>query len=232
MSIINCYDKLPKKYKVNNYYNPNKLTPSHPFRLCIVGASNTGKTNTLMNLIELSKNFHQIYLFAKKLDEPLYKYLIDSWTKRGEDIGLDLITYSNDNDDIVSVDEVDDTKQNLIIIDDFICERNLSKVSELFIRGRKSNCSTVFISQSYFKIPTQIRINSDYFIFTRNLKGNELIQVSKDQSGMLTIDEFRRLYRIATSEGYNFFMIDLKAKDDKYRFRRNFDYSLINKSNL
>ena len=232
MALINCYDYLPRKFKTSKYYNPNKLVPQHPFRLCIVGASNTGKTNTLMNIIELSKNFHHIYLYAKKLDESLYQFLIDNWEARGAKLDQNLITYSNNIDDFVSIDDVDETVQNLIVIDDFVCERNLSKVSELFIRGRKSNCSTVFISQSYFKIPTQVRINSDYFIFTRNLKGNELTQVAKDQSGMVSIDEFKHLYRIATSDGYNFFMIDLKDKDDKYRFRKNFDYSLITNSRL
>ena len=231
-NLINCYDRLPKKYRVSNYHNPNKLMPQHPFRMCIVGASNTGKTNTLMNIIELSENFHKIYLYAKKLDESLYQYLIDSWEKRGEKLGIQLIEYSNVIEDMVHVDEVDGSIQNLIVIDDFVCEKNLDKVSELFIRGRKSNCSTVFISQSYFGIPTQVRINSDYFIFTRNLKGNELTQVAKDQSGILSIDEFKGMYRSSTKEGYNFLLIDLKHKDDKYRFRKNFDHSLVTNSKI
>ena len=113
-----------------------------------------------------------------------------------------------------------------------VCERNLDKVSELFIRGRKSNCSIIFISQSYFGIPTQVRINSDYYIFTRNLKGNELIQVAKDYGGILSIDNFKELYRNSTKQGYDFFMIDLQNKDDKYRFRKNFNYSLVDNRNL
>ena len=231
-TIINCYENLPRKYKQNNYFNPNKLMPQHPFRLCIIGASNSGKTNTLMNIIELSKNFHKIYLYAKKLDESLYQYLIDSWERRSEKLGMDLIQYSNNIEDLITVDDVDESVQNLIILDDFCVEKNLDKVSEFFIRSRKSNCSIIFISQSYFAIPSQVRINSDYFIFTRNLKGNELIQVAKDQSGMLSIDEFKRLYRSATKDGYDFFMIDLKHKDDKYRFRKNFDFSLISNSKI
>ena len=38
-------------------------------------------------------------------------------------------------------------------------------VTELFIRGRKLNISLVFIAQSYFSVPKNIRINStNYFI--------------------------------------------------------------------
>ena len=228
MSLFNCYNALPKKYRPREYYNPNRLMPSHPYRLCIVGASNTGKTNILMNIIELSKNFLKIYLYAKKLDESLYQYLIDEWKKRAEDI----ITVSNNVDDIVDINDINENIQNLIIFDDFVVEKNLGKVSELFIRGRKSNCSIVFISQTYFGIPTEIRINSDYFIFTKNLKGNDLINIAKDHSGCLSINEFKRLYRLATRDGYNFFMIDLKTCDETLKFRKNFDFSLVTKSKL
>ena len=119
MSLFNCYNALPKKYKPREYYNPNRLMPSHPYRLCIVGASNTGKTNILMNIIELSKNFHKIYLYAKKLDESLYQYLIDEWRKRAEDI----ITVSNNVDDIVDIHDINENIQNFIVFYDFMVEK-------------------------------------------------------------------------------------------------------------
>ena len=138
MSLKNFCDELSKKYKMKKHYNPNTLMPQHPFRLCIVGASNTGKTNTLMNLIDQSKNFHKIYLYAKKIDEPLYQCFIDTWLNKSKDSGFDLITFSNDFNDTVEINDVDESIQNLIIFDDMVTESNLSKVSELFIRGRKS----------------------------------------------------------------------------------------------
>ena len=39
-----------------------------------------------------------------------------------------------------------------------------SIVIELFIRGRKLNVSIVFITQSYFKVPKEVRLNSTHFI--------------------------------------------------------------------
>ena len=62
-------------------------------------------------------------------------------------IGQSLIEYSNWVNDIVQVDSIDDSIQNLIIFDDFITERNLTRVSELFIRSRKQNGTLCFISQ-------------------------------------------------------------------------------------
>ena len=39
-----------------------------------------------------------------------------------------------------------------------------SIVTELFIRGRKLNISVVFLTQSYFKVPKDVRLNSTYFL--------------------------------------------------------------------
>ena len=167
------------------------------------------KTNILMNIKNNSKTFHKIYLYAKKLDEPLYQCFIENWTEHDYLMGFDILECSNDINDIVDLNFVDQSIQNLIIFDDMVCERNLDKVSEWFIRGRKSNCSIIFISQSYFGIPTQVRISSDYYIFTRNLKGNDLIQVAKDYGGILSINNLKELYRNSTRSGSDFFMIDL-----------------------
>ena len=72
-----------------------------------------------------------------------------------------VIEYSEDLEQVVSLDEIDESIQNLIIFDDMIVEKNLKHVEELFIKGRKSNCSIIFISQSYFAIPQTIRQNSN-----------------------------------------------------------------------
>jgi hypothetical protein len=225
-TVANFYDLLPKKYKKKVYFNPNKLTPQHTFRLCIVGPSNTGKTNILLNLIEDSKNFRKIYLYAKKLDEPLYQYLVEHWTKKSNQLGIPLIEYSNDISKVVQPGDLDEGIQNLIVFDDMVTESNLSIVRELFIRGRKQNASIVFISQSYFSIPTDVRINSDYFIFTRGIRGNELIQIAKDQASGISQGRFKEMYGIATRDGYNFFLVDNQSKEPFMRFRRNFDHSL------
>ena len=39
-----------------------------------------------------------------------------------------------------------------------------SIVSELFIRGRKLNIPLVFITQSYFKVPKDFRLNTTHFL--------------------------------------------------------------------
>ena len=40
-------------------------------------------------------------------------------------------------------------------------------VTELFIRERKLNISTVFITQSYFQLPEDVRLNSTYLFIMK-----------------------------------------------------------------
>ena len=63
----------------------------------------------------------------------------------------------------------------LIVFDDMIADminnKNLnSVVTEFFIRGRKLNISIVFITQSYFKDPKDVRLNSKNFFYHENSK--------------------------------------------------------------
>ena len=39
-------------------------------------------------------------------------------------------------------------------------------VTELFIRGKKLNISIAFITQSYFKVPNNVRLNFTHFFLS------------------------------------------------------------------
>ena len=63
---------------------------------------------------------------------------------------------------------VDKECKILIVFDDMIADMTNNKklnsiVTKLFIRGRKLNISPVFITQSYFKVPKNGRLNSTHF---------------------------------------------------------------------
>ena len=67
----------------------------------------------------------------------------------------------------------------LIVIDDMMEDieshkKLSSKVTELFLRGRKLNISLVFISQSYFKVSKTIRVNATHYFITKILNKREL----------------------------------------------------------
>ena len=50
--------------------------PDHPYRIVIIGGSESRKTNTLLNSINDQNDIDKIYLYARYLDEPKYKILI------------------------------------------------------------------------------------------------------------------------------------------------------------
>ena len=84
--------------------------------------------------------------------------------------------YSNDMQDVhKNIEDYNPIKKRkiLIVFDDMIADMiNKNKlnpiVTELFIRGRKINISIVFITRSYFKVPTDVRLNSTYFFIYEN----------------------------------------------------------------
>ena len=59
-----------------------------------------------------------------------------------------------------------------MVLDDMIADMINSKklnsiVTVLFIRGRKLNISLFFITQSYVKVPKDVRLNSTHFFIIK-----------------------------------------------------------------
>ena len=70
----------------NNNEEHNKIwpyIPDHPYRILIIGGSGSGKTNTLLNLINEQRDIDKIYLYAKDLSESKYEHLIKNRKNAG-----------------------------------------------------------------------------------------------------------------------------------------------------
>ncbi len=77
----------------------------------------------------------------------------------------EIATFISSKNDIVNVDELDKEYQHLIIFDDFVTETDQHLIIDLFIRGRKKNCSLIYFTQSYFSNLKDIRLEYNYFAF-------------------------------------------------------------------
>ena len=151
--------------------NNKSADENRSFRMLIIGPSESGKTNTLLNLIQnLNETtpVDKIYLYAKDLSEPKYELLINNRKNAGIKDFNDstaFIEYSNDIDDVfTNIDDYNKKRKQkvLIVFDDMIADIMSSKeikaiIKELFIRCRKLNISIVFITQSYFRTPKDAR---------------------------------------------------------------------------
>ena len=96
-----------------------------------------------------------------------------------------------------------------------------SIVTKLFIRERKLNISLVFITQSYLKVPKDVRLNSTHFFITKIPNKRELQQIVINHSSDISTKDFINIYRKCTGKPYSFLVIDtLLASDNPLRFRK------------
>ena len=207
--------------------------PDHPYRMLIVGGSGSGKTNASLNLINNQPDIDKIYLYAKDTYEKKYQYLINKREKAGLNHFNDpkaFTEYSYDMQDVhKNIEDYNPIKKRkiLIVFDDMIADMiNNNKlnpvVTELFIRGRKLNISIVFIMQSYFKVPKDVRLNSTHFFIMKIPNKRELQQIALNHSSDIDFKDFMNIYKKCTTEPYSFLVNDTTLpSDDPLRFRKN-----------
>ena len=105
-------------------------------------------------------------------------------------------------------------------------------IKELFIRCRKLNILLVFITQYYFSVPKDVRLNTKhYFIMKINSK-RELQNIATNHSADIDYQDFKKTYRECTKEPYNFLTIyNRLPASDPLRFRKNLFDSYKNDNN-
>ena len=109
------------------------------------------------------------------------------------------------------------------MIADMINNKKLNSiVTELFIRGRKLNISLVFITQSYFKVPKDVRLNTTHFVIMKIPNKRELQQIAINHSSDINTKDFINIYKKCTGKPYSFLVIDTTLpSNNPLRFRKN-----------
>ena len=90
----------------------------------------------------------------------------------------------------------------------------------LFIRCRKLNISLCFLTQSYFSVPKDVRLNCTHYILFKLNSKRELENIAINRYADIDYKDFIKIYRDCTKEPFNFLTIDT-TKDKK--FIKNFD---------
>ena len=165
--------------------------PNHPYRILIVGDSGSGKTKALFNLINNQPVIDKIYLYAKNPYEAKYQYLIN----KREKVGLNhyddpkaFMEYSNDMQDVYKDYNPRKNRKILIVFDDMIANMINNKklspiVTELF-----------FITQSHFKVPKDVRLNSTHFFIMKIPNKKELQQIALNHSSDIEFEDFMKMF--------------------------------------
>ena len=104
-----------------------------------------------------------------------------------------------------------------------LSNKNVSPIlTKLFITGRKLNISLVFITQSYFAVPENIRLNSTHYCVMKVPSKRQLQQIAFNHSSDIDFQEFMNLYKKCTAKPFLFSVIDITfASDNSSRFRKN-----------
>ena len=189
--------------------------PNHPYRIIITGGSGSGKTNAFINLINEQIDIGKIYLRARDLSKPKYEYLI----KKRKDAGIKhvnnpnaFIEYSNTMNDVyhnINNYNLIRKRKTIIVLDDMIADIMTNKrfqaiIRELFIRCRKLNISFAFVTQSYFSVPKDVRLNSAHYLIMKINNKRELQNIAINHSADIDYGDFIKIYRECTKEPYNF----------------------------
>jgi len=214
--IVNMYERIPKKFLddvENNNFELHHI--KIPFRMCIVAPSGSGKTNFLINLISLfgkgEGTFATIAILTRNKDEPLYKWLEDASDGR--------ISIKEGLHNVPPLDKMDKKENHLVIWDDLVLSKDLGSVEQYYIRARKLNCSCIFLSQSFFRIPKIIRGNCNYLVILKLANQRDCNLIMSEFGLGVSKDQLLKIYEYATKEKFQPLLVDLDEDKEK-RFRR------------
>ena len=220
-SLVNFYELKEVRDIKEPSYNPHfkENDTEIPSRICIVGASGSGKTTSLLNFLLISPNTFGHITIVTKQSEPLYEYLEKKL--KGKNITiyyeLDKLPEPRDfpNKDL----------QNLLVFDDQVVTRNQSKIINYFIYGRKvgSGITCVYLTQSYYSVPKTIRAQLSYIWIVKIGQRRDLNLILADSGGLVEKDVLRKLYEESTSETFSFLKINLNTIDLNKKFSKNFN---------
>ena len=102
----------------------------------------------------------------------------------------------------------------------------------MFIRCRKLNISLVFITQSYFSVPKDVRLNSTHYLIMKINNKRELQNIAISHSADIDYQDFKKIYKECTKEPFNFLTIDnTLPASDPLRFRKELFDSYKNDNN-
>lgn len=228
--------------------------PAWPWRMIVSGATGSGKTRAVLQMITTMLPIDRLMVFAKNVQEEDYQKLEKVWCptrehERDEEISevekhndkvmedgkpescikvppVPFTYHFSDNlDNFPTMAEMQQTDwnntQTLVVIDDMVTEKNQDVIAQFIIACRKVNCSFIYITQSYYDVPSVIRKQKSCAMIFGPVNPRASKVLAEDFKGGYTTDEFSAIIEGATSEKYSFLYIDEMAPIE-LRYRKGF----------
>ena len=230
---MNC-DKCIQDSKKKSIIPP-LMNTSHFY--IISGASGSGKTNLIVNLLKsnklskdkkhklsYSKMFNKIVYVSPSAntikDSPLEKIADDQkFTELNEEV-FDLI-------DDISDDAVDDNKFNLLILDDVSSQlrtkENEKKLNQIIKNRRHKNLSVWIIGHRVNDFSPSLRSNAN-MIFCFSPKTRREIDTIQSEFMLMPTSESNEIFNATFKTRFDFLLIDTSLRQSAdFRFFRNFN---------
>ena len=182
-----------------------------------------------------------LYLINEQHDIDKIYCMKEIWDliKKGENVGIKHLNNrntftqcSNTIDKNINDYNPIRKRKKIIVFDDMITDILMNKkiqvrIKEMFIRCRKLNISLIFITQYYFFIPRDVRLNTTHYFIVKVNKQIELQNITRSHSADIDYIDFMKIYRKCTREPFNFLTIDVTLPaSNPLRFRKKLFESL------
>lgn len=244
---VSKYDIQPLETNKNNIpqkaVSKQQIMPKYPFSMVISGASGSGKTQLLLNILSrkdlFGDYFHKIIIFsptAGNLDDTykLLKLPKENFIKKFDVSILETIL-SNRKKQIEKegIEKVAKTDRVILIFDDMIAEKSFLDSKEslmMFTLLRHYLISVCILSQSFKKIPRAIRLNANYLAIFPSLESEIQIMLDEITPSGINKKDFRKIIDYCTKGRYDFMSINNHADPGK-RIRKNLS-DIIDLKNL
>jgi len=170
------------------------------FSMGIIGARRSGKSYMIKHLYRyyLKQQYHATFVYTSIANAPFYEEFIESYSEDGT-----VFTDPPPDDFLDIIDAAQAELQSrgkpklryLVIIDDLITDnmRHDENISEIFTRGRHTNMSIIFASQSTTALHPKWRGNLDYAVIFNVIRFNERDFLIKEYMGDMELPIARKL---------------------------------------
>jgi hypothetical protein len=230
-------DTSMDKY-IRNYFAP--VIGLNGIRMVLAGKSGGGKTMVVANLILNYLRYDRIFIYARHLFDEGDVYLMiikvlqkieKRIRKKTKNEDYQFLWYSDKYEDIPKAESFDAKYVNLVIVDDFMNEKDTSRVTELYTSGRHRGVSVIFLAQTLWRCDRTMREQCNYLLFFEFASARELRLLSSEFASDLEYSDLLNIFRQCLNEKYSFLVIDLKTNEPSLRYRRKWDGLLITDEN-
>ena len=244
--IRNLDDVLEEK---SNYINKHPRAPKFPFRVVVSGPSSCGKTNFVLEMIINYMYYDKIYFYSTSLEQGKYKKLKEFYKLIDEEIKQEwkkemdkdekkkknmsfkidkkisepepIAEFVNIDQGLPNIDMVDSSKQNILVFDDCILNKDQNAFIDFFVRGRHKNCSCIYLTQKFHAVPSIIREQATDVIFYTKPSMFALNAIAASVPSGADYQDLKEIFNRSMKKPFDFLHVDLRTPDLNKRFKRN-----------